>query len=111
MIDTAQAERYSWGEQCDGWHLLRSADLSVIQERMPPGTQEVRHSHDRAHQFFYVLSGEATIESNGIVEILKPFQGIDIPAGLPHQVCNRSAADLEFIVVSAPPSHGDRTLL
>lgn len=108
MIDTSQAERYSWGEQCEGWHLLRSPDLSVIHERMPPGTREVRHRHDRAHQFFFVLAGQATIESNGVEEVLGVHQGVDIPPGSPHQVFNRTDGDLEFIVVSAPPSHGDR---
>jgi hypothetical protein len=35
-ISTGTAPHYAWGAKCDGWHLVRSADLSVIQERMPP---------------------------------------------------------------------------
>jgi hypothetical protein len=35
MISSENAERYKWGEVCDGWHLLQRADVSVIQERVP----------------------------------------------------------------------------
>jgi hypothetical protein len=33
-----------------------------------------------------------------------------VAPGTPHQMFNRSGADLEFLVVSQPPSHGDRVL-
>ena len=43
MIANRQnAPHYRWGDGCDGWHLVRAPQLSVIQERMPPGTQEAR---------------------------------------------------------------------
>jgi hypothetical protein len=42
---TVDAEHYVWGSVCDGWRLLNEADLSVIQERVPPGQGEVRHFH------------------------------------------------------------------
>ena len=62
IVSSENAEHYTWGGVCDGWHLLKSSNLSVIQERVPPGAAEVNHYHKKAHQFFYVLSGEATIE-------------------------------------------------
>ena len=61
-IQIESAPHYRWGAGCDGWHLLRAPGLSVIQERMPPATSEVRHSHGVARQFFYVLSGELELE-------------------------------------------------
>jgi mannose-6-phosphate isomerase-like protein (cupin superfamily) len=102
------AEHYVWGGTCDGWHLVRDAGLSVITERMPPGTHEVRHAHARARQFFYVLAGTATLECDGTLHQLRPGQGLEIPPGVPHQMLNRTDLDLEFLVVSQPPSHGDR---
>jgi mannose-6-phosphate isomerase-like protein (cupin superfamily) len=111
MISKETAEHYTWGENCDGWHLLKSVGLSVIQERMPPQTSEVKHFHERSNQFFYILSGEAAMEIEGEPEVLKAGQGIEIPCGTAHQIFNKSDAFLEFIVVSAPPSHGDRILL
>ena len=45
FISTSNAEHYRWGDACDGWHLLAGEALSVIEERMPPGTAELRHRH------------------------------------------------------------------
>ncbi len=108
MISKENAEHYIWGENCDGWHLVKSEHLSVIQERVPAGMSEVRHFHNHAQQFFFVLSGAATIEVAGKDHVLLPQQGMHVPAGVPHQLRNQTEQDLEFIVTSTPPSHGDR---
>ena len=107
-VDISSARHYRWAEASDGWHLLESADLSVIQERVPPGDQERRHRHARARQFFYILTGEATLEIDGNEVALSAGQGIEVPPGSPHQFFNRSAADVEMLVISSPRSHGDR---
>ena len=108
---TATAEHYTWGTRCDGWHLLRSDALSVIEERIPPGTGEVLHYHQRAQQFFYILSGTATFEVAGEVCIVGMREGLPIPAGAPHKISNGGAEDLWFLVISEPKAHGDRTNL
>jgi mannose-6-phosphate isomerase-like protein (cupin superfamily) len=108
MISIATAEHYHWGEQCDGWHLVRSAGLSVIYERMPPGTAEQRHVHGQARQFFFVISGVLVIEIDGHEEQLAEQQGVELAPGQPHQVFNRSQAPAEFLVISQPPARGDR---
>jgi mannose-6-phosphate isomerase-like protein (cupin superfamily) len=102
------AEHYIWGGKCDGWHLVKSKNLSVIQERVPSGCAEVRHYHNKAEQFFYVLSGIATLEVDGEIHRINPSQGLHIPAGKPHKLSNQNKEDLVFFVVSSPPSHGDR---
>jgi len=107
-ISKDTAEHYVWGKVCDGWHLVRSSDLSVIEECMPPGSEEQRHWHQRARQFFYVLEGELTMQFDGRTVALKPQQGIEIAYGVPHQAKNVSGADVRFIVISQPPSHDDR---
>lgn len=103
------SKHYKWGDNCDGWHLVASKNLSVIQERMPPGTSEVRHYHEKSEQYFYVLNGVACIEVEGEVHSVNVQEGLYVAAGLPHQVFNKSSLELAFIVVSTPPSHGDRT--
>jgi len=108
LISTANAEHYTWGGICDAWHLLRAEDLSVIEERMPQGSEEHRHFHLRARQFFYVLDGELTIEVDGHLKLIRPRQGLEILPGQPHQALNRSNGDVRFLVISQPPSHGDR---
>jgi mannose-6-phosphate isomerase-like protein (cupin superfamily) len=105
-IDTAR--HYVWGGACDGWHLLEGDDLSVIEERVPPGAAEARHRHARSRQFFYVLEGLATLELDGTTYVLRRSEGLHIPPGAAHQLRNESQGDLRFLVVSAPKSHGDR---
>ncbi|PKF76460.1 cupin domain-containing protein, partial [Vibrio sp. vnigr-6D03] len=34
VISRENAEHYVWGERCDGWHLVKSTSLSVIQEKV-----------------------------------------------------------------------------
>jgi mannose-6-phosphate isomerase-like protein (cupin superfamily) len=109
-VSTATALHYVWGSSCDGWHLVQHSSLSVIQERMPPGAAEVRHAHVRARQFFFILSGTAVLEAAGIEHELRVGQGLEVAPGVPHQIFNRSAEALELLVISAPPSHGDRML-
>jgi len=108
MIDRNKAEHYIWGQNCDGWHLLISSEVSIIQERMPSNTFEIRHIHNKSRQFFFILSGEATMEVNGELQNLQVNQGIEISPQSPHQMMNKSKDVLEFIVVSSPPSHADR---
>jgi uncharacterized cupin superfamily protein len=87
---------------------VRASNLSVIEERMPPGTSEARHWHARARQFFYVLAGTLTIEVEGVVHQLIARTGLELPPGTAHQALNRTTDDVEFLVISEPPSHGDR---
>jgi mannose-6-phosphate isomerase-like protein (cupin superfamily) len=107
-ISKNNAEHYTWGGSCDGCHLLKSPGLSVIQERVPPGGAETPHYHERAQQFFFVLSGEAVMELENKEIVLGPQQGLAVPPGIPHRFLNRGNMDLTFLVISAPPSHGDR---
>jgi mannose-6-phosphate isomerase-like protein (cupin superfamily) len=110
-ISTVNAEHYTWGEVCDGWHLVKQSSLSVIKEQMPPGAAEVRHLHRRARQFFYVLSGVLVIDVDGLPIDLGPGDGLEIAPGVAHQVKNQSVADVEFLVVSHPHGHGDREIV
>lgn len=110
-ISKDNAEHYIWGNICDGWHLVKTNELSIIHEKMPSKTSEVKHFHQKAKQFFFILSGQATIEVNGEVVLLNEHEGIEILQGTPHQMMNNSDNDIEFIVVSSPTSKGDRILV
>ncbi|HEX3436230.1 MAG TPA: cupin domain-containing protein [Pseudacidobacterium sp.] len=107
-VSTANTEHYIWGKVCDGWHLVRAEGLSIIEERMPPNTQEQRHWHARSRQFFYVLEGELTMQFDEKAVSIPARHGLEIAPGLPHQAKNLSAEDVRFLVISQPPSHGDR---
>ena len=104
----SSAQEYAWGDGCQGWHLVKAAALSVIQERMPPGTSETRHWHARAMQFFYVLAGTLTLEVEGERHQLAAGTGIELPQGTAHQALNESDSAVDFLVISMPPAQGDR---
>jgi mannose-6-phosphate isomerase-like protein (cupin superfamily) len=107
-VSTSNSEHYKWGDDCDGWHLVKTPMLSVIQERVPSGCNEVRHYHQKSEQFFFVLSGIASLEVDGHENRLEAEQGFHIKAGVPHQLRNDQQIELIFLVTSVPPSHGDR---
>jgi len=108
VVSITSAEHYKWGNNCDGWHLLKTEELSIIQEEVPPGESEVKHYHNKSKQFFYILEGKATIDVSGKENEINKNEGIYIEAGLEHQVFNNSIEPLKFIVISSPISHGDR---
>ncbi len=109
-INRETAEHYVWGANCDGWHLVKQPSLSVIEEHMPPRTSEVQHHHSHARQFFFVIRGELRLEVEGRGYELRPGDGLEIHPGQKHQAINRSGAEVRMLVVSQPPSHGDRVL-
>ncbi len=107
-IDRSSAEHYIWGDVCDGWHLVKRTDMSVIAERVPSGAREVRHYHSTSRQFFFILSGCAVIEMNGERVELAEGQGIEVAPSTPHQFMNESPADVHFLIISHPSTRGDR---
>ncbi|GAB3834500.1 cupin domain-containing protein [Hymenobacter jeollabukensis] len=111
LRSVASAEHYHWVAQCDGWHLVDTLALSVIQERMPPGTAEQYHYHERAQQFFYVLRGEATFDVDGRRLNVVAGAGLHVPPGTPHRILNLTSDELHFTVTSQPKAHGDRVLV
>ena len=107
-VSRENAEHYRWGNDCDGWHLVKDENLSVIEEFIPSGGAEVRHYHQKAQQFFYILSGEVMMEVEGRSTLLRAGTGIRILPGARHQISNPSSGPVRFLVISQPPSHGDR---
>jgi len=111
IVSRTTAERYTWGVACEGWRHLDCRDLTVIEERIPPGAGEVRHLHRNARQLFFVLNGALTIEKADATFVLNAGDSLEMEPGVPHQVLNTSKADVYFLVVSAPSTRDDRTNL
>ena len=111
VVSLANAEHYIWGVVCDGWHLLKHQELSIIQERVPAGSAEVMHYHTKARQFFYVLEGEGAMAVEDTLIVLTKGQGIEIAPHVKHQFKNESNSDVHFLVISVPSTRGDRVNL
>ena len=112
IISTANAEHYKWGgpknTDCDAWYLVKTPEINIIEELMPPGTSETAHHHARARQFFFVLEGEATLVVEFHDFVLHAGEGLEVSPGQVHQATNRSRAAMRMVVTSQPPSHDDR---
>jgi mannose-6-phosphate isomerase-like protein (cupin superfamily) len=112
IVSTANAEHYTWGGPsntgCDAWYLVKTPDLNIIEELMPPGTAETPHHHVRARQFVFVLSGELTVMVEHHDFLVHTGEGVEIAPGQIHQAINRSAGPVRFTMTSQPPSHDDR---
>ena len=75
---------------------------------MPAGAAEIRHYHKHAQQFFFMLFGEAIIEVDDEEIRLSAGEGLQITPGQHHRIKNSSPHLIRFLVISEPPSHGDR---
>lgn len=102
------AEHYTWGTNCDGWHLLKTKSLSVIQEQMPLGTNETQHLHNKSQQLFFILTGVASFVIDGQNFEVKANESIHVLPGKVHSISNNRIENLTFLVISEPMSHGDR---
>jgi len=107
-VSKATTAHYVWGDVSYGWRLVTQQSLSVIEERVPTGASEVRHFHKISRQFFYVLSGEATIEIENIEHLIRSGSGIEVAPGERHRFMNKGSADVTFLVISSPTTIGDR---
>lgn len=108
VISLQSTEQYQWGQSGIGWFLKKSEDITIVEERIAPGVREVRHYHEVAWQFFYILEGSAVIEVDGQEYMLGRYDGIEIDAGEIHQLCNRGTEYVRFLLVSRPNSFNDR---
>jgi mannose-6-phosphate isomerase-like protein (cupin superfamily) len=108
VISTENAEHYVWGKFCEGWHLLKRDDMSIIQERVPAGAAEVMHYHSVARQFFYILEGQGAMTFDDQTIVLEKGHGIEIPPEVKHQLKNVSDEEVLFLVISMPTTRGDR---
>ena len=107
-ISKLNSEHFEWGEKCDGWHLIKSQGLSIVEEKMPKGSSEREHYHKKAHQFFYILVGVATISIESNIFTIHQGEGIEVKPGQIHKFTNQSDSEVQFIVTSAPSTTNDR---
>ncbi|MBA3944846.1 MAG: AraC family ligand binding domain-containing protein [Herpetosiphonaceae bacterium] len=55
-----------------------------------------------------MLSGTASFQLGEQIVTLMAQQGIEVPPEIVHQIRNSSSDPIEFLVISQPPTQGDR---
>ena len=63
---------------------------------------------DEMSQTVYGLTGEVLMEINGENMLIPAGRGVRILPGTRHQIRNPSSGPVRFLVISQPPSRGDR---
>jgi mannose-6-phosphate isomerase-like protein (cupin superfamily) len=109
VSDAKPLHQYKWGNDCDAYVLVDEPQLNVKLEQMPAGTSELMHFHATTQQFFYVMSGEATMEIDKEEVHLKKSEGVLIKPGAVHRIINTGKETLRFVVTSQPGVGSDRT--
>ncbi len=90
---------------------LNTENLSIKLEKMPVGSSEELHFHEKAQQFFFILSGKAIFYINDERFEVIEKEGISILPNFKHFIANESLEDLEFLVISNPSTNDDRILI
>ncbi|ERP32096.1 cupin domain-containing protein [Chitinivibrio alkaliphilus] len=107
-VTVESAEKHLWGNAASSRVLVEHSHVSIAQRSLSSGLREVAHYHRAAWQFFYILSGGATLSVDGEEIALEAQEGIEIPAGATHQMRNTGEGELHYLVVSTPDSRHDR---
>lgn len=97
-----------WGQACQAYSLMASPNLSIKKEIMPPRTSEQKHYHQKATQYFYILSGTAFFELEHKAILLHAGEGIEVPPKTWHCIHNQEGTYLNFLLVSSPSVEFDR---
>jgi mannose-6-phosphate isomerase-like protein (cupin superfamily) len=81
--------------------------IAVFQTK-PRGGETHIHQHPDSDQILFVLKGEVTLESLSGKHVLKPNQGVLIPAGVHYGFTNTTQEDVVFLTMRTESSGGRR---
>jgi uncharacterized RmlC-like cupin family protein len=82
--------------------------------RMPPGARANPHFHENHETAIYIISGEACMWYGPQLEhhlVVKAGEYLYIPAGVPHQPYNDSAAECVAILSRTDPNEQESVVL
>jgi mannose-6-phosphate isomerase-like protein (cupin superfamily) len=81
--------------------------IAVFQTK-PRGGETHIHQHPDSDQILFVLKGEVTVEGLSGKNVLKPNQGVLIPAGVHYGFTNTTQEDVVFLTMRTESSGGRR---
>lgn len=77
-------------------------NVSLLTNTTNAGVVGSEHKHDVEHAF-YILSGTGTMKIAGETYPLAPKTAVFVPPGTMHQIIADEGADLDYLVLYAPP--------
>ncbi|HWP57395.1 MAG TPA: cupin domain-containing protein [Candidatus Acidoferrales bacterium] len=81
--------------------------VAVFQTR-PRGGETHIHQHPDSDQILFILRGEVTVEGLSGKYVLKPNQGVLIPAGVHYGFTNETQEDVIFLTIRTESTGGRR---
>jgi mannose-6-phosphate isomerase-like protein (cupin superfamily) len=81
--------------------------VAVFQTR-PRGGETHIHQHPDSDQILFILKGEVTVEGLSGKYVLKPNQGVLIPAGVHYGFTNETQEDVIFLTIRTESTGGRR---
>jgi quercetin dioxygenase-like cupin family protein len=83
---------------------LTGGRFEMVHGRLAPAGHAARHSHERAFQAMFVLTGTAEVTlGDAPPRRCGPGDIVRIPPGLAHEVTSLGPEPLELILVYSPP--------
>lgn len=79
-----------------------SERVSVAIETIERGVKKPRHLHRRTEEIYFVLSGQGTVNADGVDHALSAGNAFYIPIDQPHFLMADSAAPLSVLLISFP---------
>jgi mannose-6-phosphate isomerase-like protein (cupin superfamily) len=85
-------------------HVFRNTELTgrarlFAHMRLPPGSSIGYHRHDGEEEIFYILSGTATVNDDGVVSTVISGDAVLTGSGHSHSIANQGSDPLEFMAV------------
>ena len=91
--------------------LTTTTHLQVVVMCLKPSEDIGLETHADVDQFLRIESGEVSVVLDGQEQTAKAGDAIIVPAGVEHNVVNRSTQSLAKIyTIYSPPQHRDRTI-
>ena len=107
IFKTNKAAEFPTGERCHIIEILsQSANkpFSIARARVEPGVTTQLHALEGIDEAYYILSGKAQVEIDGLSQgILNEGDIVSIPKNLSQRVTNIGENDLIFLCICSPP--------
>ena len=90
--------------------IYTSKHMQLVLMVLKPGEEIGMEVHEGHDQFFRIEEGEVTVLLGSEEHILKADMVLIVPAGVQHNVINKSAEVVKLYTIYAPPQHPAGTL-